>query len=138
MSNLGRKQVTISLAYFKQGDDVSRCLVKNDDDTVNTKETINNHITLLESVIEHLKSINDVIPDVNTCTIHGDTHYICIEGDERIINQLVEKELAYIDEFGDEEELTDLTGEPNVDDSDSLIDNDANGDDNNDENINNN
>jgi len=102
MSKNGRKQATIGLGYFKQGDDLDRCIVKDDDGDVNTKETINNHIKLLEAVIEQLKSINDLIPDVNTCSLYGDTHYISIEGDERIIDQLISHNLAQIDENMDE------------------------------------
>ena len=107
MSKNGRKQATIGLGYFKQGDDLDRCIVKDDDGDVNTKETLNNHIKLLESVIEHLKSINDLIPDTNTCSLYGDTHYISIEGDERIIDQLVSHDLAQIDENMDESDEPD-------------------------------
>ena len=102
MSKNGRKQATIWLGYFKQGDDLDRCIVKDDDGDVNTKETLNNHIKLLEAVIEKLKSINDLIPDTNTCSLYGDTHYISIEGDERIIDQLVSHNLAQIDVNMDE------------------------------------
>ncbi|AYV76796.1 MAG: hypothetical protein Barrevirus1_18 [Barrevirus sp.] len=103
MAEPKRKCATISLSYFKSGDDVARCLIKNPDDTVNTKETIGNHIALLESVIQHLKSINDLIPEASNCTIHGDTHYISITGPENIIDELVTQKLAYIDDWNEEE-----------------------------------
>ena len=98
------KKATIHLGYFKQGDDLSGCLVKNNHNgSVNTKKTIEKHIYLLESVISHLKQINDKIPEINNCIIDGDTHYISIEGDEEIINDLISNELAHLVEDYEED-----------------------------------
>jgi len=132
MSKNGRKQATIWLGYFKQGDDLDRCIVKDDDGDVNTKETLNNHIKLLEAVIEKLKSINDLIPDVNTCSLYGDTHYISIEGDERIIDQLVSHNLAQIDENMDEPDEPDGPNELNDSDNSDTSNEDKENSNNND------
>ncbi len=58
------------------------------------------------ATIEQLQKIHDLIPNMNNCEISGDTHHIGIEGNERIINKLVEEKLATIDEFwnGESEE----------------------------------
>lgn len=128
----GRKRLTIHLNYWKQGDDLDRCIVKNDDDSINTKKSIENHISLLESVISHLKDINDKIPEVNICELYGDTHYISIEGDERIMNELVSNKLAYEDPFDDEEETTNEDEDNDYNSNDSNKDNaDENGEEEN-------
>ena len=82
MSDHNKKYATIWLPYFKQGDDMNGGLVKDDNGTVDTKESIKNHIIRLEAAINQLQQIHDLIPDVNTCVINGDTHHIGIDGDE--------------------------------------------------------
>lgn len=103
MSDYKRKYATIWLPYFDQGDDLSGCIVKDENGIVDTKETIQNHISLLQSVIDVLQEICDTIPDVNSCVIDGNIHHIGIEGDEQIINELASKNLVTIDEFYNEE-----------------------------------
>lgn len=120
---MSRKYATIHLGYFKQGNDLEGCIEKNPDDTVNVKKTLKNHVLLLESVIDHLKQIDEKIPEINDCTIDGDTHFISIEGSERIINDLVSNNLAEIDEYMNEE-LEELENSDNLDDLEELSDSD--------------
>ena len=91
MSNQKRRYATISLSYFKQGDDLNNHIVKDENGNVDTKAAIMGHIHQLEAAIAELQEIHDTIPDVNDCVIDGGTHHIGIEGDERIIDALVEK-----------------------------------------------
>lgn len=104
---IGKKTVEICLPYFKRGDDLDSCIVKDDKGKIDTKETLRNHISLLESAIEILKAINLKIPITNDMEIYGDTHYISLTGDERIINELlnadlVQEEPLFDDELSDE------------------------------------
>ena len=94
MSDYSKKSTTIWLPYFKQGDDLGRCIEKDDNGNIMVKQTISNHILLLESSIDQLKEINNLIPEINNYSIYGDTHNITITGDERFINNLVNKGLA--------------------------------------------
>ncbi len=104
MSDHKRRSAQIWLPYFKQGDDMNGCIVKDDNGVVDTKESIRNHIQLLNSAIEQLQKIYDSIPDMNTCSINGDTHHIGIEGDERIINFLNKQGVITINEWDNESE----------------------------------
>ena len=60
---------------------------------------------MLEAAIDQLNKINDLIPDNNTCKLTGNTHHIGIEGDERIIDNIVKAGLASLDIFDEEDEL---------------------------------
>lgn len=112
------KYAEIRLPYFKQGDDLDACTVKNADGSVNAKETLDNHIKLLEATIEILKGINQNIPPVNNVSLEGNTHHIGITGDDRIINALIEKELAYEDPFPEDEDYTESSEINESDESD--------------------
>lgn len=95
-----KKSAEINLPYFKQGDDLNCSIVKDENDKVNAKETLRNHINLLQRAINILVAINEKIPEVNDVELYGDTHYISITGDERIINLLLQENLIG-DPFGD-------------------------------------
>jgi hypothetical protein len=88
---------TIFLPYFKQGDDMLHGLVTNDDETVNVKQSIVNHIELLKCAIEHLEKINNLIPEENDCSIHAGIHHIGISGNERVLKLLADEELVRIE-----------------------------------------
>lgn len=106
MSDYNRKHAQIWLPYFKQGDDMENNIEKDENGVVDVKASIVNHIKLLESAINQLQKIHNMIPDMNTCTLHGNTHYIGIEGDERIIKELADNKLVIIEEEDEEENLT--------------------------------
>ena len=128
MSDHKRLYATIFLPYFKQGDDLNGCIVKDENEVVDTKATLRNHMAQLEAAIAELKEIHDTIPDVNTCVIDGDTHHIGIEGDERIINALVSKELAQIDEDYNEENNNESSSGSNSDEDSNGSDSKGNSD----------
>ena len=115
MESIKTTHAEIKLPYFKQGDDLHDCISKNEDGKVDAKKTLENHISLLESTIQQLKDINEKIPLVNDIVLKGDTHWITISGDERIINKLVEQELAY--KFSDDEDGDGDDDDSSVDDS---------------------
>ena len=116
---MSNKTATISLSYFKQGDDLSACIVHNDDGTMNVKKSFENHINLLQVAIDQLQRIIDLIPDDNTCKLQADTHYIGIYGDDAVVQRLVDEELAYIDDFDDEPDMDNHEGNPDDDEPDT-------------------
>jgi hypothetical protein len=100
LNNINKVHAQVCLNYYKQGDDMYHCLVK-ENDKINVKKSIEKHIALLESVINHLKAIDDIIPDDNDLEINGDTHYIEISGSKNIIDNLVNANLANYDNIHD-------------------------------------
>jgi hypothetical protein len=100
---MSTKYADIRLFYYKQGDDLSACIVHNADGTINVKESIKRHIGLLQASINKLQSIHDAIPDNNMCKLDADTHHIGIYGDDQVVQTLIDQELAYLKEFDDEE-----------------------------------
>lgn len=125
MEKNNKAYANIMLPYYKQGDDLRSCLVKRKDGSIDTKETLRNHIRLLQDSINMLKKINDIIPDNNDIEIEGDTHYIGINGDKRIIDQLVAKKLAnyeHYDNFDDDDVKNDDTDEKNEHEDDIVED----------------
>ena len=105
MNNIEKKHATIFLPYFKQGDDLNSCIEKYEDGNVNTKETLKKYVELLENVINIIKEIDSIIPENNDIEIDGDTHYIGITGDKKILDKLVEKDLAqYEEEYDDDDD----------------------------------
>ena len=93
----------IWLSYYKQGDDMSQCIVKENDGKVNAKASIENHIRLLQHTIDHLQEIHDKLSDGMDFNITGDTHHISIEGDIKVIDSLIEDKLVHVDDFMDQE-----------------------------------
>jgi hypothetical protein len=88
----------IHLPYFKQGDDLNSSTEKRSNGTIDSRKTLKNHIALLQYTIEKLEKIHDNIPNSEDVIIEGDTHHISIAAPEKIINNLLEKDLVYIDE----------------------------------------
>ena len=94
----------ISLGYFKQGDDCHHALSHNTDGTVNVKESLLNHIRLLQHCVKHLQKIHDAIPNNTNLKLSGDTHCICLSGDTTVINSLVAQDLVELESDYDEED----------------------------------
>lgn len=95
---MSNKVANLILPYYKQGNDLHECIVHNVDGTMNVKESFKRHIGLLQAAINRLQSIHDAIPDENTCELHADTHYICIFGDDSVVQKLVNEGLASLEE----------------------------------------
>ncbi len=105
-----QKTGILSLPYFKQGDDLKRCLIKTDDGKINVKESLLNHISLLKSSINILdkviKILND-IPNANNednISINGDAHIIFLTGNSKIIEILEQDKLLEIVDNDDDVE----------------------------------
>jgi hypothetical protein len=92
----------ICLPIFKQGDDIEACIVRDENDKINTKATIQNYIDLLHSAISILNSIKDTIPENHDFEIGGDTHYIHISGNRQILESMAENNLVRIEEDDNE------------------------------------
>lgn len=95
---------TIQLNYFKQGDDMNNCLIKDDNGKVNVKKSLKNYIVKMKSVIDHVKEIHDFIPDENNLELTGDTHYISLNGEHEIIERLVNFNLIQLNTYSDDDE----------------------------------
>lgn len=106
------KSAQIWLSYYKQGDDLDQCIVRDENNKIDSRATLENHINLLQMSIDCLKNIINELPLVNDIELNGNTHYIGITGDERIINNLIEKNLVFEDDFSDEEGSE--NGTPNI------------------------
>ena len=94
----------IWLGYFKQGDDLHQNMVNDANGTMDVVSTLQNHQQQMQHVTKHLAEIANVIksyPDAYI-DLYGDTHFIGISGDYRIIKDLVNKELAQLDYFWDD------------------------------------
>lgn len=96
-SNQNIKSATIFLPYFKQGDDMNSCIVSKDNGNHDIKKSLDNHINLLQSAIDHLESIKNLIPENEEFTIYADTHYISITGNSHIIEKLHANKLVDIE-----------------------------------------
>lgn len=101
----------VNLPYFKQGDDFNAC------QTNDIHESLNNHIALLKSAIEHLEKLRDLIPQNPNIEMYGDTHYIGISGEESILKPLLENELITVYENESEEENSEVFDEGSDDES---------------------
>lgn len=113
----------IRLPYFKQGDDMQSCLAHDKSGKVDVKSSILAHIDLLKAATQQLKDIHESLPDDGEYTLHADTHYIGLTGPENVINNLVNKELASIEEDWDEKS-DDNSSEDDKNDDDSDTDTD--------------
>lgn len=111
-----RLSAILNLTYFKQGDDINRCLVKINNNKIDIKASIENHISMLNESIDILKKVSEIIStnsesvEFNDTTICGDTHMIILTGNENIIKLLAKNDLVDImDESEDEKEIQDET-----------------------------
>jgi hypothetical protein len=95
--NPNTKTAQIWLPYFKQGDDMHRCIV-NENGKINAKASIKNHINLLNCAIDLLNEINKSLPDGMDFDISGDTHSITLTGDKTIIEKLQANSLLQDDD----------------------------------------
>jgi hypothetical protein len=112
-----QKKALFQLPYFKQGDDMCNSLVKTNGKNDPIK-SINNHIYMLEESIKLLKELKDNISPNGNFSIDGDGHTICVTGDEKAINTLLEKRIIYNSdgEEDSEEEKDEETNEDNEED----------------------
>jgi len=101
---MSTKYADIRLFYYKEGNDLATCIVRNDDGTMNVKESFQRHIGLLQASIDKLQAIHDAIPDNNTCKLDADTHHIGIYGDDNVVQALVDRGLVSLDDFNNEED----------------------------------
>ena len=117
MPKSAKKSGSFSLPYFKQGDDMQCSLVKDLNDKVDAKASINNHIALLQNAINMLEELRDALPNGEEFDIYADTHSIDITGNRPTIEKLVTDGILYDDCYdqettdseaeGDEEETSD-------------------------------
>jgi len=101
----------ICLPIFKQGDDIEACIVRDENDKINAKATIQKYIDLLYSAISILNNIKDSIPENHEFEIGGDTHYIHISGNRQILESMAENNLVRIEEDDNEEDEEDNNNE---------------------------
>ncbi len=104
--------VEIYLGYFKQGDDLNSCL----EATSNNVDAFHMHAKRLYDCAKHLDKIAEVLksyPDAKM-QVDANVHFITMDGSKEILDVLVEKELASVPEWDDEEE--ECEGEEIVDD----------------------
>jgi len=88
------KTVEIHLGYFKQGDDLHSCV----EDVGNRVLAINALANRLETVVEHLDEIYEIVRD-KEIEIEADTHYIGITCEDEVAQELVDAGLAYFPEY---------------------------------------
>lgn len=98
----------IYLGYCKQGDDLHGCIVKNDDGKINAKQTLENYVKQMQNVVDHIKKINDLIPEDNDVELDGNTHYVWISGSSDIIDNLIKHKLVSMCENENQEESENL------------------------------
>lgn len=106
MSNTNTRTAEIRLPYFKQGDDMHNCLVI-ENNKINARASIENHINLLRAAIDKLDKIKNMLPENSDFQISADTHCIEITGDKNIIERLEANGLVNIEEDLDDDELCD-------------------------------
>lgn len=110
------KTARIWLPYFKQGDDMNSCLVRDEKNKLNVKASFENHINLLKSAIELLEGIKNSLPEDGDFDIDADTHMISITGDRNIIeklqnNKLLENDFSS-DDCSESDNISDISSDP--------------------------
>ena len=116
-NNNGKKHASIWLDYFKQGDDFYQCKQENEDGSIDLKITTKVMVSKLEGVINHLKAINDKLPDSTSFNIYCENHYIGINGNDEIIDNLVKNQLIN-EEIPEESDETDVYNSSESDEPD--------------------
>ena len=101
------KHAEINLPIYKKGDDMDSCLVKNEDGSVNVRDSLTKYSDLLKYCSDILIQIRNAIPEQNNLKLHGDTHYIGLNGDSNIIDRLVNLDLVSVDDEMDDENESD-------------------------------
>ncbi len=92
--------VEIHLGYFKQGDDLNGCLR----DVAHKSEAFHEHARLLKDCAAHLHSVGVIVGKYSDdlVTVCADTHCITIDGPEKMLQELINAELATEFDFGEE------------------------------------
>lgn len=110
---------SIWLPYFKQGDDLDGCIKKDENGKTNAKLSLQNHINLLQCAIEKLQNIMNEIPEDQDVDFDADTHHISIKANEKIIKNLIDKEL--VEEESDYDYDEDSEKSQEIDDSNETL-----------------
>lgn len=84
--------VEVNLGYFKQGDDLNGFLRDGSDKS----EAFHEHARLLKDCAAHLHSVGVIIEKYqgDFITIDADTHCIAVDGPEKMLQELLDEELA--------------------------------------------
>lgn len=110
------------LSYFKSGDDMQQCIVKDLNDKIDIEATFNNHIQLMESTIETLKTVRDALLLENKeFDIDADCHHTAIGGDKKTIQKLVDLGVLEKDQYAYENEDQEDDEENEGDEGDEII-----------------
>jgi hypothetical protein len=104
------------LDYFKNGEDIQRCIVRLPNNTVNIEATFNNHISLLKHSINQLNIIkNALLAEGIPLDIEAHGQYIGVTGDKDIIKKLehdrILTELVLDEESSDGDYVSDSSDE---------------------------
>lgn len=98
------KSAEIWMGYFKQGDDFATHLEENKDNPI---ESFKSYWVQISGVLNQIEEITDILKkhedDLAEISMDADTHMISISGPDKLIDELVKKELAQEMEFEDEE-----------------------------------
>ena len=97
------KNLNIHLGYWKQGSDLDNFIKGK-----NYPEAFSNHAASLQDVVKHLAQIAEVLRKnhhrMQDIDVQADTHMIFMRCPDDIADEMIEKNLAVLDEFEDEEE----------------------------------
>ncbi|MHA2253276.1 MAG: hypothetical protein ACXAD7_23140 [Candidatus Kariarchaeaceae archaeon] len=96
---------SITLGYWKQGDDLQQNIVKNSKGNNDVVASFEGHATQLESVVTHLREIADLLqsfkekePNLDALIeIYADTHHISLYGPKNILLELIKQGKAGLD-----------------------------------------
>ena len=83
------KVVEIHLPYFKQGDDLRRCLK----DTTGVADALEQHALLMDAAARQLRAVKDLV-NGQPVTVQAGTHHIGMSGPPALMDRLVAKDLA--------------------------------------------
>lgn len=93
------KYCDIPLLYFKQGDDLQSFLQKG----LSNEDALEQHALVLEDSAKILRKVKEIIKGKKV-DIYGDVHWIIIDGDDEVINQLVGAELGILPDLENNED----------------------------------
>jgi hypothetical protein len=89
MPHSKKMSVEVHLGYYKQGDDLQRCLK----DAKTPEAAFRTHAKQMLFVAAHLEKIADMIAG-HKVEVQADTHMIVIDCDEKVAINLIKAELA--------------------------------------------
>jgi hypothetical protein len=94
------RTVTLSLPYYKQGDDLYHYLKK----TESKEDALELHAQFMDVAAKQLRAVKEVVAGKNV-EFEADTHMIIITGDDKVLDELIRLELVQddIDDFYEDE-----------------------------------